>query len=56
MRESKSLYNLRYYARQKGYYFDKVKRAVTVPEKGRSPRIEERLKSFNYGIQLNIFG
>jgi hypothetical protein len=56
MKEPKSLYNLRYYARKKGYCFDKTTRAVTVPENGRSQHIEERLKSYKYGIQLNIFG
>ena len=55
MREPKQLYDLRYYARRRGYVFSKTTRHVTVPEYGRSERIERRLQSFGYGIQLNLF-
>lgn len=55
MREPKQLYDLRYYARRRGYVFSKTTRHVTVPEYGRSERIERRLQSFGYGVQLNLF-
>ena len=55
MREPKTLYDLRYYARRLGYSFHKTERVVTVPEGCRSERVERRLKSFGYGIQLNLF-
>lgn len=55
MREKKSLYNLRYYARRHGYVFDRSNRLVTAPEVGRRTRIEDRLKSYGYGLQLNLF-
>lgn len=55
MQKPKSLYNLRYYARRKGYAFIPKTRIVTVPEKGRSAKVEERLTGFGYGIQLNLF-
>lgn len=55
MREPKQLYDLRYYARRRGYVFSKTTRHVTVPEQGRSKRIERRLQSYGYGIQLNLF-
>lgn len=56
MRESKKLYNLRYYARRLGYHFNKVGRVVTVPDNGRRHKIEEKLKAWGYCIHLNIFG
>lgn len=56
MREPKTLYDLRYYARRRGYSFSKKPRIVTVPAGRRSERIEQRLKSYGYGIQLNLFG
>ena len=55
MRDPKPLYDLRYYARRRGYFFSKTERVVTVPEGRRSERVELRLKSFGYGIQLNLF-
>ena len=55
MRDQKKLYDLRYYARRCGYYFDKTARIVTVPAGRRSARVESRLKSFGYAIQLNLF-
>lgn len=55
MRESTKLYNLRYYARKLGYVFSKRPKAVTVPEGRRSQRVEARLSSFGYSIQLNLF-
>lgn len=55
MRDPKPLYDLRYYARRRGYIFSKTIRQVIVPEQGRSERIERRLQSFGYGIQLNLF-
>jgi hypothetical protein len=55
MREPKTLYDLRYYASRRGYYFDKTARIVTVPAGRRSARVESRLKSFGYAIQLNLF-
>ncbi len=55
MRDPKTLYNLRYYARKRGYYFDKAAKIVTVPESHRSSRIEARLKSFGFLLQLNLF-
>lgn len=55
MQEPKALYNLRYYARRRGYVFAKKQRVATVPDVNRSKRIESRLKSFGYCIQLNIF-
>ncbi len=55
MRDPKTLYNLRYYARRRGYVFNKTIRHVTVPGLGRSERIERRLQSFGYCIQLNLF-
>ena len=33
----------------------KTERVVTTPEANRSARVEERLKAFGYGIQLNLF-
>lgn len=56
MREQKQLYNLRYYARRRGYSFSKTDRSVTVPESGRRPKLEKKLAAWGYGIQLNIFG
>ena len=55
MKEPRQLYDLRYYARRRGYVFSKTERHVTVPEQERSERIERRLQSFGYGIQLNLF-
>lgn len=55
MQEPKRLYNLRYYARRRGYYLSKKGKVATVPEANRSKKIESRLKSFGYCIQLNIF-
>lgn len=55
MREPKQLYDLRYYARRRGYVFSKTTRHVTIPEQGRSEQIERRLQSYGYGIQLNLF-
>lgn len=55
MREPKTLYDLRYYARGLGYIFSKKGRTVTVTEKRRSARVESRLKSFGYAIQLNLW-
>lgn len=55
MREPKSLYDLRYYARRLGYLFSKHERVVTVPAGCRSRRVESRLKKFGYSIQLNLF-
>ncbi len=55
MRDRKTLYDLRYYARCRGYIFSKTERVVTTPESKRSTRVEERLKAFGYGIQLNLF-
>lgn len=55
MRDPKTLYDLRYYARRRGYRFSKTERVVTTPEANRSARVEERLKAFGYGIQLNLF-
>jgi len=54
MRDPKTLYDLRYYARRRGYRFCKTERVVTTPEANRSG-VEERLKAFGYGIQLNLF-
>lgn len=56
MREPKQLYNLRYYARRRGYHFSKTERVVTVLENGRRPKLEKKLTAWGYGIQLNIFG
>lgn len=56
MREPKQLYNLRYYARRRGYFFSKTDRTVTVPESGRRPKLEKKLATWGYAIQLNIFG
>lgn len=56
MREPKQLYNLRYRARRRGYHFSKTERVVTVPENGRSRKLENKLKAWGYGIQLNLFG
>lgn len=56
MREPKQLYNLRYYARRRGYLFSKSDRTVTVPESGRRPKLKKKLAAWGYGIQLNIFG
>lgn len=50
------MYNLRYYARRRGYHFSKTERVVTVPENGRRPKLEKKLTAWGYGIQLNIFG
>lgn len=55
MRDPKTLYNLRYYARRRGYFFSKAGRIVTTPEANRSVHVEKRLKAFGYGIQLNLF-
>lgn len=55
MRDPKTLYDLRYYARRRGYRINNAERLVTTPETKRSARVEERLKSFGYGIQLNLF-
>lgn len=55
MRDPKTLYDLRYYARRRGYSFCKNERIVTVPTGRRSSRVESRLTSFGYAIQLNIF-
>ena len=55
MCDPKMLYDLRYYARKRGYYFHNNLKIVTVPERKRSERIEERLRSFGYYIQLNLF-
>lgn len=55
MKEPRNLYNLRYYARKRGYLINRNTRLVCVPESGRSKKIEDRLKEFGYGIQLNLF-
>lgn len=55
MRDQKTLYDLRYYARRRGYTISKTERIVTVPTGRRSARVELRLKSFGYAIQLNLF-
>jgi len=55
MRDPKTLYDLRYYARRRGYSFSKTERIVTTPEANRSVRVEKRLKAFGYAIQLNLF-
>lgn len=55
MREPRTLYDFRYYARRRGYRIHNKERVATVPEVKRSQRIEERLKAFGYGIQLNLF-
>ena len=56
MKQPKQLYNLRYYARRRGYSFSKTEKVVTVPETNRRPKLEEKLAAWGYGIQLNIFG
>lgn len=56
MREPKKLYNLRYYARRLGYSFIKKQHIAIVPEGRLSSKVEKRLNSFGYGIQLNLFG
>lgn len=43
MRDPKTLYDLRYYARRRGYSFCKNERIVTVPTGRRSSRVESRL-------------
>lgn len=55
MRAPKTLYNLKYYARKQGYTFNKKIRVVTASAGRRSSRVESRLKSFGYAIQLNLF-
>lgn len=55
MREPKTLYDLRYYARKRGYSFNKKLRTVITPESKRSSRVEERLRAFGYAILLNLF-
>lgn len=56
MRAPRTLYDLRYYARHRGYRFSRKGKIVTVPECRRSKRVETRLQEFGYAIQLNIFG
>ena len=51
----KALYNLRYYARRRGYLIDNKTMVYTVPEFNRSPRVEERLAAAGYATQLNLF-
>lgn len=55
MKEPRTLYDLRYYARRRGYHIDKIHKIATTPEANRSARIEARLKVFGYYIQLNLF-
>lgn len=56
MPDPRTLYDLRHYARKLGYVFLKPVKQVTVPEGRRSARVEARLRSFGYAIQLNLFG
>ena len=54
--ERKQLYNLRYYARRRGYHFSKTERVVTVPDSNRRPKLEKKLAAWGFNIQLNLFG